>query len=188
MFIRLFHASMALHRSALLALVMVLAMPAHAQLFRWVDEAGRVTYSTSPQPGTVIPNDQERRAPSRSLRDDPRTMTAQPQQVVTPRSNPSGPRAVEAAPLDQDGHRRTVTVPPLQVTVYATSWCAYCARTRAFFRTYRVAFQELDIEKSTAAHAAFKKLGGGGVPLIVIDGRVIHGFDEAKLAVALGLR
>jgi glutaredoxin len=174
------------YASACLALVICLASPAYAQLYRWVDSEGRVTFSTTPRPGTVPPRDQEKSAPSRpALAATPATVV-QSERPPTPRLDPSEPaKATQEGP---DSARRKVTVAPRQVTMYGTSWCPYCARARAYFQTYRVAFRELDIEKSAVANAEFKKLGGNGIPLIVIDGIPIQGFDEQKLEVMLGLR
>lgn len=68
-----------------------------------------------------------------------------------------------------------------QAVLYATEWCGYCARTRKFFNERNIPFREYDIEKSTEAEAQYKKLGGNGVPVIVIKDKVIHGFDESAL-------
>lgn len=64
------------------------------------------------------------------------------------------------------------------VVMYATAWCPYCARARAYFRSNGIAFAEHDIEKSSAARAEFKRLGGRGVPLIFVGRERIDGFSE----------
>ena len=68
-----------------------------------------------------------------------------------------------------------------QVTLYATEWCGYCAATRKLFEQKGIVYTELDIEKTTAGYDGFKKLGGSGVPVIVIDDKVIHGYDERAI-------
>ena len=51
-----------------------------------------------------------------------------------------------------------------------------------------VPYTELDIEKSTVAHDAYRRLGGKGVPLIVIDEQIVYGYDEARLRTLLASR
>lgn len=80
-----------------------------------------------------------------------------------------------------------ITVPAgFQAVLYATEWCGYCARTRKFFKENNIAFREYDIEKSDEGHAQYEKLGGEGVPVVVIADQVIHGYDEEALREALG--
>lgn len=68
-----------------------------------------------------------------------------------------------------------------EVVLYATEWCGYCAAAREFFSANGIQFTELDIEKSTAGHEGHRKLGGNGVPLVVVGDKVIHGYDEREL-------
>jgi glutaredoxin len=69
---------------------------------------------------------------------------------------------------------------PVQVPVvmYATAWCPYCAKARAYFKRTGTAYTEHDIEKSADAHAEFKRLGGRGVPLILVGEEKMAGFSE----------
>ncbi|MFM9887211.1 MAG: glutaredoxin domain-containing protein [Burkholderiales bacterium] len=190
MLTRIIPKSLGAHRLACLVVAICLASPAYAQLYRWVDSEGRATFSTTPPPGTAAPQDQEKRVPLRPAQAPAQapapSTVVQTERPRTPQLAASDP--AEAAQASPESARRKVTAPPRQVTLYGTSWCPYCARARAYFQTYRVAFKELDIEKSAAANAEFKKLGGNGIPLIVIDGMTIQGFDEQKLEMMLGLR
>lgn len=73
-----------------------------------------------------------------------------------------------------------------QVELYTTSWCPYCTRARAFFRSRGVSFVEYDIEKDAAAAARKRALGGrGGVPFAVVNGQRIHGYASEAYAKAL---
>lgn len=72
-----------------------------------------------------------------------------------------------------------------QAVLYTTEWCGYCARTRKFFQENNIAFREYDIEKSTEGHTQYERLGGNGVPVVVIADQVIHGYDEETLREAL---
>ena len=65
-----------------------------------------------------------------------------------------------------------------KVVMYATGWCPYCARARAYFARAGIAYVEHDVEKSASAYAEFKRLGGRGVPLIVVGREKLNGFSE----------
>lgn len=67
---------------------------------------------------------------------------------------------------------------PGPVVMYATSWCPYCAKARAYFGKKGIAYTEYDVEKSPAANAEFKRLGGRGVPLILVGREKMSGFSE----------
>ena len=64
------------------------------------------------------------------------------------------------------------------VVMYATAWCPYCAKARAYFKRTNTAYVEHDIEKSADARAEFKRLGGRGVPLILVGDEKLRGFNE----------
>lgn len=68
-----------------------------------------------------------------------------------------------------------------EVVLYATEWCGYCKMAREFFAANGISYREQDIEKSSTALAEHKKLGGNGVPLIVVGDERIMGYNEAAL-------
>ncbi|MCH2191448.1 MAG: glutaredoxin family protein [Gammaproteobacteria bacterium] len=68
-----------------------------------------------------------------------------------------------------------------QVILYATTWCGYCKKVRQLMKKNRIPFTEYDIEKSPEGYAEFKELGGRGVPLMVIDGEVIRGYNPSAI-------
>jgi len=68
-----------------------------------------------------------------------------------------------------------------EVRLYATEWCGYCKMTREFFAANGIRYTEYDIEKSSEALKEHRKLGGNGVPLIVVGDDVIKGWNEGAL-------
>ncbi|MES9881712.1 MAG: glutaredoxin family protein [Sedimenticola sp.] len=72
-----------------------------------------------------------------------------------------------------------------EVVMYGASWCSYCAKARRLFDRVEVPYIEYDIEKSETAKAEYDALGGGGIPLIVINKTVIRGYDRQKILKAL---
>ncbi|HEY7773615.1 MAG TPA: glutaredoxin family protein [Marinagarivorans sp.] len=85
-----------------------------------------------------------------------------------------------SAPLVAADHPKRVNGELPAVTLYSTSWCSYCRAARTYFNNKAVAFIERDIEKDPAAAQAFEQLGGGGVPVIVIDNQLLRGFDSGQ--------
>lgn len=65
-----------------------------------------------------------------------------------------------------------------KVIMYSTSWCGYCKKAKKYFNQNNIAFNEYDIEKNKAANQQFKKLGGRGVPLILVGNKKMSGFSE----------
>jgi len=75
-----------------------------------------------------------------------------------------------------------------QITLYSTSWCGVCAKTREYLTQNKVKFEDHDIEHDTVARAVLaekaRKAGvtPQGVPVIDAYGTLILGFDEPRLA------
>lgn len=80
--------------------------------------------------------------------------------------------------------------PPAADTVImlATSWCPYCAKARKFLHARGVDYCEYDIEQSPTGDALHQRSGKRGVPVILIDGRVIGGYDPDEISLALKRR
>lgn len=75
-----------------------------------------------------------------------------------------------------------------KVVLYSTTWCGYCAKTRTFFAENHIDYQDIDVEHSPEGQAAYQKLGGNGVPIVVInDDTVIDGYAPDQLSEALAL-
>jgi mycoredoxin len=76
---------------------------------------------------------------------------------------------------------------PEGVVLYATDWCGYCKKTRAFFEENKIAYVEYDIEKSTEGRQQYDQLHGSGIPLVMIKGEVIRGYDPSSMKQLLKL-
>lgn len=75
-----------------------------------------------------------------------------------------------------------------KVTVYSTTWCAFCSTEKQWLDKLGVEYNAKDIEEDKDAHdELMAKLGGNfqGVPVTDIDGEIILGFDRPKLQQAL---
>ncbi|HEX6265549.1 MAG TPA: glutaredoxin family protein [Burkholderiales bacterium] len=132
-------------------LVLLAAGTALAQgIYRWTDEKGKVHYGTHPP------------------------ASAKARQLTERINSYSGPAEVRHAPA-VPASTASAAGPGV---MYSTSWCTYCAQARAYFARNGISYQEYDVEKSAAAHAEFKRLGGKGVPLILHGRQAMSGFSE----------
>ncbi|TPH14614.1 glutaredoxin domain-containing protein [Litorilituus lipolyticus] len=66
-----------------------------------------------------------------------------------------------------------------KVVIYTTSWCGYCKKAKKYFSDKRIRYTEKNIEKSKIAKMEFKKLGGKGVPIILVGKKKMSGFSQA---------
>ena len=89
-----------------------------------------------------------------------------------------------AAPLPAGG-------PPV-VTIYGTSWCGACKAARQYFSSRKIPFADKDIEKDADAarelqtKAAKMGIPTDRVPVIDVRGRLLLGFDRARIESLLG--
>jgi glutaredoxin len=68
-----------------------------------------------------------------------------------------------------------------RVRIYTTSWCGYCKKAKAQLAARRVPFDEIDVETSDSGQREFASLGGRGVPVILVGGQRMDGFDAGRL-------
>jgi glutaredoxin 3 len=78
------------------------------------------------------------------------------------------------------------------VTIYGTSWCGACRSARQYLTQRRVPFADKDVERDpAAARELAEKAGKLGiptdrVPIIEVRGRLLQGFDKARIDALLG--
>ena len=72
-----------------------------------------------------------------------------------------------------------------EVLVYSTDWCGYCKKLKNFLRKNNIPFTEYNIERNAKARREYEQLGGRGVPLSVVNGRVVSGYNTRAIVDAL---
>jgi glutaredoxin-like YruB-family protein len=73
-----------------------------------------------------------------------------------------------------------------KVTIYSTTWCAFCKAAKQYFDSKGVAYTEVNVEEDAAAgRQIVEETGQMGVPVIRIDDTLIVGFDRPKIDAAL---
>ena len=77
----------------------------------------------------------------------------------------------------------------MNVVVYSTENCPWCAKIKEFLNAKEIKFTNKDVGKNRKAAEEMIKLSGQqGFPVTVIGKEVIVGFDEAKLKKALKVK
>jgi len=75
-----------------------------------------------------------------------------------------------------------------KIEMYSTPTCHYCNLAKEFFDENKIAYTVYDVSSDLVKRKEMvEKSGQMGVPVILIDGEVIMGFDEDKLREKLGL-
>lgn len=73
------------------------------------------------------------------------------------------------------------TASAAKVRMFVTQRCGYCKQAKAFLAQRGTPFEELDVEASPRAKAEFDKLGGKGVPVILVGRQRMDGFDAGQM-------
>jgi len=136
-------------RFALLLMLSLMALATTAQVYTWKDAQGRTHFGDRPPDGVKA-------------------------DAVRIRSyeQPSAPQDWSHVIRGKGGAAASQGV-----TMYSTDWCGVCRRARSYFAANRIAYTDIDVEKSDAGRREFEALGGKGVPLIVAGGKVMRGFS-----------
>lgn len=67
--------------------------------------------------------------------------------------------------------------PRREVVLYSTQRCGFCRKARAHFRAHGIPFTEYDVETTDRGARDFRRLGGRGVPIILIGDERMDGFS-----------
>ncbi len=137
--------------------------PPPATFYRYTDETGTVRFVTSlaqvpkglRESARQVGNDRIQRAPALP---------------------PSSRKRKPAAPL---AFRDTSH----EVVVYTAPWCGSCRKTLAYLTQQGVDFENRDIEADDEwREELLEKTGGTSIPVVDIDGELIHGYDPQRMA------
>jgi glutaredoxin len=107
-------------------------------------------------------------------------------QTMRPVPIPAGDGGAAPAPASP-----TAGGPPV-VTIYGTSWCGACKAARQYFASRKIPFADKDVERDAdaarelAAKAAKMGIPTDRVPVIDVRGRLLLGFDRARVEMLLG--
>lgn len=74
------------------------------------------------------------------------------------------------------------------IEIYSTPWCAYCKMAKEYFKKNNITYTEHDVSQDVVKRQEMlDKTHQFGVPVIIIDGKIVIGFDRGKINQLLGL-
>lgn len=73
----------------------------------------------------------------------------------------------------------------VDITLYTTSTCPYCAKATAWLKRHEVRWRECNVETNAACQSTYELQGSPGVPLVQAGSRWHLGFHAPWLAEAL---
>lgn len=77
----------------------------------------------------------------------------------------------------------------MNITVYSTPTCPFCHKLKEFLDENKVKYTDIDVAADTEkAQEMIKKSGQMGVPVIDVDGEIVVGFDQKKIAKLVGVK
>ena len=139
-------------RSVIFAALLAAACAASAQqMYRWIDEQGRVHVTDTPPP--------------------PGARSAQSKAVP--------PAAAAAAPGESLPYAVQLAAKNFPVTLYTAPECAPCAEARSLLNARGVPFREVLVTEEAQQDELRKAVGALAVPSIVVGGSTQRGFEEA---------
>ncbi|MDO5713331.1 MAG: glutaredoxin family protein [Tissierellia bacterium] len=68
-----------------------------------------------------------------------------------------------------------------KAVIYTSSTCPYCTMAKDYFKEKGVDFEEKNVQTDPEARSELMEKGYTGVPVIVLGGEEIVGFDKSKL-------
>ena len=74
------------------------------------------------------------------------------------------------------------------IIVYSSNTCPYCTLAKKYLEEKGVAYVEKNVQTDKDARAELMSMGHMGVPVLVIDGEQIVGFDKDRLETILDKR
>ena len=72
-----------------------------------------------------------------------------------------------------------------RIRMFVTQSCGYCRKARAYLNARGQTFQEIDVEQDAEGRAEFRRLGGKGVPVILVGEQRMDGYGEGRLEAML---
>lgn len=67
------------------------------------------------------------------------------------------------------------------IVVLSTQQCGYCMKLRTDLGAWGVRYRDVDVERSDEGRRAFALLRASGVPIVLIDDTVVHGYAPRRI-------
>ncbi len=68
-----------------------------------------------------------------------------------------------------------------KIIVYSSNTCPHCVTAKDYLKSKGIEFTEKNVSTDMEARKELMGMGYMGVPIILVDDKVIEGFNKAKL-------
>jgi len=151
----------------------LLAATSSAEMYKWVDEHGTVTFKDTPPPK------KKKRVKVKVYTDDGVASAPVSQSVNAKSSGRKSPS--KSSSKSSEKPRFTGTI-----EMYVTDWCPVCKTAERYIAGKNYSYVKYDIEKDDSAKQRYAELGGRGVPLIMVGSKKMSGFSAEALEEYMG--
>jgi glutaredoxin-like YruB-family protein len=70
----------------------------------------------------------------------------------------------------------------MEIKIYSTPTCPYCKMAKQYISSKGFSYQDFDVSNNkTTADEMVKVSGQMGVPVVIINGQIVVGFDKARI-------
>lgn len=128
------------------------ATSVYSRIYKWVDEAGKIHMSDKP--------------PILGDYDEVKVKV----NVISSQT----PRIKDA---DKASNKNQPALSSKKVIMYGAEWCGVCKKAKRYFQENNIPFTDYDIDKSSKGRREYEKLGGGGIPIILVGKERMSGFS-----------
>lgn len=157
----------------LILLVIYGFLPTHVfavDVYKWVAADGTVSFSERPPPSEEPA--QEDSVEVLSIADPPVVEEMPDEEKVAEQT-------VTNTTVNSRQETKSKRMP--SVKIYTTSTCPYCIMAKSYMNQQGITYTEYNVEKNPVYKADFKKLGGRGVPLLIVGPYLMKGFSPSAL-------
>jgi glutaredoxin len=154
--------------SLVLLSLLFCSMVSHAEMYRWEDERGVVTFKDTPPPAS-----KKRKVKVYTEKDFDVAPPVPPVSKSSTKSQTSSSPTPVVAPKAE---RFNGTV-----EMYVTDWCPVCKKAEQYMSARNYPFVAYDIEKDKSAMKRYQEMGGRGVPLILLGSQKLSGFSSSAI-------
>lgn len=165
-------------------LCLLFSFTAQAEVYKWVDDKGRVYYSDEKPANETL---EVETMDVSAINIDEQGHVVQ-KQIDVKKEAVAAAAAAEARKKKSQPKPKPKAVVDAEVEIFTAPWCGYCKMATAFLDEYGVPYQEYDIDADRESALRLKQLNqGGGIPFAIINGQSVKGWSQHAYARALGL-